>query len=184
MPATSAKQKRFMDAAAHNPQFAKAAGIPVSVAKEFSEASKGQKFGSGGSKTRADIQSINKPKTNHGESGLFAKGGRMATKKLFGGKESYKEELAEAKAIKSGKITPQQYARGEKSEGETGMKKMAKGGITSAKMGAVKSGGFKGKGEHAIQSKGISKGTMVKMSGSKPLGMKKGGKAMAYGGKC
>ena len=108
----------------------------------------------------------------------------MATKKLFGGKESYKEELAEAKAIKSGKITPQQYARGEKSEGETGMKKMAKGGITSAKMGAVKSGGFKGKGEHAIQSKGISKGTMVKMSGSTPLGMKKGGKAMAYGGKC
>lgn len=64
------------------------------------------------------------------------------------------------------------------------MKKMAKGGITSAKMGAVKSGGSKGKGEHAIQSKGISKGTMVKMSGSTPLGMKKGGKAMAYGGKC
>jgi hypothetical protein len=180
MPAVSAKQKRFMDAAAHNPQFAKAAGIPVSVAKEYSEASKGQKFGSGGTKTRADVQSINNPKTNHGNMSLM-KGGGMATKKLFGGKESYKEELAEAKAIKSGKITPQQYARGEKSEGETSMKKMAKGGsagngITSAKMGAVKSGGFKGKGEHAIQSKGISKGTMVKMTGSKPLGMKKGGK--------
>jgi hypothetical protein len=67
-------------------------------------------------------------------------------------------------------------------------KKMAKGGsagngITTAKMGAVKSGGNKGKGEHAIQSKGLSKGTMVSMKGSKPLGMKKGGKAMAYGGK-
>jgi hypothetical protein len=68
------------------------------------------------------------------------------------------------------------------------MKKMAAGGsagngITNAKMGAVKSGGTKGKGEHAIQSKGLSKGTMISMKGSKPLGMKKGGKAMAYGGK-
>jgi hypothetical protein len=44
MPATSAKQKKFMDAAAHNPAFAKKAGIPVKVAKEFSKASKGQTF--------------------------------------------------------------------------------------------------------------------------------------------
>jgi hypothetical protein len=77
MPATSEKQKKFMDAAAHNPKFAKAAGVPTTVAKDFSEASKGMKFGSGSSKSRADVQSINKPKTNHGESSLFAKGGAM-----------------------------------------------------------------------------------------------------------
>ena len=77
MPATSEKQKRFMDAAAHNPKFAKVAGIPVAVAKEFSGSSKGKTFGSGGAKTRADVQSINKPKTNHGESGFFSKGGVM-----------------------------------------------------------------------------------------------------------
>jgi hypothetical protein len=77
MPATSEKQKKFMDAAAHNPKFAKVAGIPVAVAKEFSESSKGKTFGTGGSKTRADVQSINKPKTNHGESGFFSKGGAM-----------------------------------------------------------------------------------------------------------
>jgi hypothetical protein len=35
---------------------------------------------------------------------------------------------------------------------------------------------MKGKGEHAVQKSGISKGTTVKMSGSKPLGMKMGGK--------
>jgi hypothetical protein len=35
MPSKSAKQHRFMEAAAHNPAFAKNAGIPVSVAKEF-----------------------------------------------------------------------------------------------------------------------------------------------------
>ena len=48
MPATSAKQKRFMDAAAHSPAFAKKVGIPSKVAKEFSESSKGMKFSKGG----------------------------------------------------------------------------------------------------------------------------------------
>jgi len=48
MPATSAKQKKFMDAAAHNPAFAKKAGVPVKVAKEYSQASKGQTFKQGG----------------------------------------------------------------------------------------------------------------------------------------
>ena len=48
MPATSLKQKHLMDAAAHNPAFAKKVGIPVKVAKEFSQASKGQKFNTGG----------------------------------------------------------------------------------------------------------------------------------------
>ena len=37
-----------MAAAAHNPAFAKKAGIPVSVAQEFNQADKGKKFGSGG----------------------------------------------------------------------------------------------------------------------------------------
>jgi hypothetical protein len=191
MPATSEKQKKFMDAAAHNPAFAKASGVPVKVAKEFSEASKGMKFGKDSDRSRPDLQKINSPSTRQGKMELFSKGGRMATKKLFGGKESMKEELSEAKAIKSGKITPMQYAKGEKSEGVHGMKKMAKGGsagngITTAKMGAVKAGGFKGKGEHAVQSKGLSKGTMVSMKADgKPLGMKKGGmtKKMNYGGK-
>jgi hypothetical protein len=48
MPAVSEKQKHLMDAAAHNPAFAKKVGIPSKVAKEFSKASKGQTFKSGG----------------------------------------------------------------------------------------------------------------------------------------
>jgi hypothetical protein len=48
MPAKSAKQKKLMDAAAHNPAFAKKVGIPVKVAKKFSKTSKGMKFGAGG----------------------------------------------------------------------------------------------------------------------------------------
>ena len=35
MPSVSEKQRRFMQAAAHNPEFAKKADIPQSVAQEF-----------------------------------------------------------------------------------------------------------------------------------------------------
>ena len=166
MPATSEKQKKFMDAVAHNPAFAKKVGVPRSVGKDFSEASKGMKFGKGSS-TRADRQTINKPKTNQGSQELFKKGGNaMAESKAM-----MKKEVSFMKA----KGAPKSMVKHEMKE--AGMKKMANGGITKAKMGAVPSGGNKGKGEHAIQKSGISKGTMVKMSGSKPLGMKKGGKA-------
>ena len=46
MPSKSAKQHRFMEAAAHNPAFAKRAGIPQGVAREFVSADKA--MGSGG----------------------------------------------------------------------------------------------------------------------------------------
>ena len=48
MPSTSKAQRNFMAAAAHNPAFAKKAGVPVSVAKEFNQADKGRKFKEGG----------------------------------------------------------------------------------------------------------------------------------------
>ena len=38
MPSTSEKQRRFMQAAAHNPEFAKKAGIHQSVAQEYNQA--------------------------------------------------------------------------------------------------------------------------------------------------
>ena len=143
MPSVSKKQHNLMAAVAHNPAFAKRVGIPQSVGKDFSEADKGKKFAGGG----------------------------MA-KKLFGGKETYAEELKEAKAIKSGKISPQQYARGEQKE-EAGMKmkKMAGGGMAASKMGAVKTAAPSRDG---IATKGKTKGTVVKMAGNK--GMKSGGK--------
>jgi hypothetical protein len=37
---------------------------------------------------------------------------------LFKGKDTPAEEKKEARAVKAGKITPAQYAKGEKSEGE------------------------------------------------------------------
>jgi len=44
MPSHSDKQRRFMAAAAHSPEFAKKAGIPQSVAKEYNQADKGKKL--------------------------------------------------------------------------------------------------------------------------------------------
>ena len=172
MPATSLKQKKFMDAVAHNPSFAKKAGVPQSVGKDFSSASKGMKFGKG-SGTRADSQTINNPKTNHGQKALFSKGGEMAESKAMMKKEV---SFMKAKGAPKSMVKHEMKEAGMK-KGGTAKKYAGGGAITSAKMGAVPSGGNKGKGEHAIQKSGISKGTMVKMSGSKPLGMKKGGKA-------
>jgi hypothetical protein len=127
VPSTSLKQKKFMAAAAHNPSFAKKAGISVSVAKEFNQADKGKKFKEGG-----NVANL---------------------KKLFKGKETYSEELKEGKAIKSGKITPEQYAKGE--EGE---KKMKKGGKCMAKGGVTRGDG--------CVTKGHTKGKMMAMGGS------------------
>ena len=43
MPSKSAKQRRFMAAAAHNKKFAKRAGISQKVAKEFNRADQRKK---------------------------------------------------------------------------------------------------------------------------------------------
>ena len=163
MPATSPKQKKLMDAVAHNPAFAKKTGIPQSVGKDFSKASKGMKF-KGGPKTRADSQAINRPKTNQGSEELFKQGGKtMAESKAM-----MKKEVSFMKK----KGAPSSMIKHEMKE--AGMKKMANGGITKAKMGAVKTAAPSRDG---LAAKGKTKGSMVKMSGSKPLGMKTGGKA-------
>jgi len=156
MPATTEKQKKFMDAAAHNPAFAKAAGVPQSVAKDFSEKSKGMKFGSG-SGSRADLQKVNKPDTRHGRNELFKKGGTTMAKSdskedmkmdkkqdvaLI--KKAFKEH--DAQEHKGGKGTKLALKKG-------GMTKMARGG--------------------GVESKGKTKGKNIAMCGG---GMAKGKK--------
>ena len=48
MPSKSKAQHNFMAAVAHNPAFAKKAGVPQSVGKEFNNADKGKTFKQGG----------------------------------------------------------------------------------------------------------------------------------------
>jgi hypothetical protein len=56
MPSTSKKQHNFMAAVAHNPKFAKKAGVPQSVGKDFNEADKGRKFTKGGDMKHEDVK--------------------------------------------------------------------------------------------------------------------------------
>ena len=160
MPSKNKAQHNLMAMVANDPAAAKRVGIPQSVGAEFMKADKGMKFGKG-SGTRADSQVINRPKTNQGKQELFAKGGDMKESKKMVGKEMAFMKKAGA---------PKSMIKHEMAE--AGMKKMANGGITKAKMGAVKTAAPSRDG---VVSKGKTKGTMVKMSGSKPLGMKKGG---------
>jgi hypothetical protein len=56
MPSTSKKQHNFMAAVANNPAFAKKAGVPQSVGKDFSTADKGRKFSKGGDMKHEDVK--------------------------------------------------------------------------------------------------------------------------------
>ena len=161
MPATSKKQKTFMDAVAHNPAFAKKVGVPAAVGKDFSEASKGMKFGKG-SGTRADRQVINSPKTNQGKQELFKKGGSMATKmnpgfmamiakkKAGSGKMAAFEKSGkdvEMKGVKEGSPKDRAMDKQQMAMKKGGAaKKMASGGSASARAdGVAQKGKTKGK---------------------------------------
>jgi hypothetical protein len=56
MPSKSKAQRNFMAAVAHNPAFAKKAGVPQSVGKEFNQADKGRKFAKGGIMAKKDSE--------------------------------------------------------------------------------------------------------------------------------
>jgi hypothetical protein len=77
MPSTSKKQHNFMAAVANNPSFAKKAGVPQSVGKDFTTADKGRKFSKGGD-TMAS-------KMNPGFMAMMAKKKGAPAKKMAGG---------------------------------------------------------------------------------------------------
>ena len=56
MPSVSKKQHNFMEAIAHSPSFAKKAGVPVSVGKDFAKADTGRKFSKGGDMKHEDVK--------------------------------------------------------------------------------------------------------------------------------
>jgi hypothetical protein len=77
MPSTSKKQHNFMAAVANNPSFAKKAGVPQSVGKDFNQADKSRKFKEGGD-TMAS-------KMNPGFMAMIAKKKGTPAKKMAGG---------------------------------------------------------------------------------------------------
>ena len=171
MPSTSKKQHNFMAAVANNASFAKKAGVPQSVGKEFESADKGKKFGSGGSQTRADRQVVNQPKTDHGAEALFKKGGSMASKMNPGfmammAKKDTKSSAMGKPTMKAGMSTAKDGMK--KATPMADMAGMKKGGMPMKMKDGKKVPAFMNKGGMAkgggIESKGKTKGSMIKMN--------------------
>jgi len=72
MPSKSKAQHNFMAAVANNPSFAKKAGVPTSVGKDFSAADKGRKFSKGG-----DMKKMSMGGYASGGLNMVNKGGKM-----------------------------------------------------------------------------------------------------------
>jgi hypothetical protein len=136
MPSTSKKQHNFMAAIAHNPAFAKKVGIPQSVGKDFDEADKGKKFGSGG-RTRPDVQKVNKPKTDHGKSAFFNKGGDTMAKMNPG----FMAMMAKKKGPPAKKMAGGGMAMGKVKTAAPSKDGIAEKGKTKGKMIGMKMGG-------------------------------------------
>jgi len=141
MPSTSKKQHNFMAAVANNPAFAKKAGVPQSVGKEFSNADKGRTFSKGG-----DMKKMN-------TGGSTESGGRGVVK-LPGDKKLGSQPRFATKILPS-LSAPLTSQRSEK-EG-AGFKR---GGMAASKMGAVRTAA---PSKDGIASKGKTKGTQIRM---------------------
>ena len=121
MPSKSKAQHNFMAAIANSPSFAKKAGVPMSVGKEFVTADKGKKFSKGGEMKHEDVKMDKKmmQKAVNKHEGRLHKGATM-TKLSKGGMAASKMG-----AVKTGK-TPDGVASKGKTKGT--MIKMNMGG--------------------------------------------------------
>ena len=175
-----------MEAVAHNAAFAKKAGVPQSVGRDFAAADKAVSV-KGGPRERPDLQKVNEAKTLHGKTQLFKEGGRMATKMNPGmmaimakKKAGAKKMAAGGMPMKDGKPAFIGDGKGTMKKGGMAMKKMAKGGSAldagnSTKMGKVRTerGNIDG-----VSVQGKTKGKQIVMAGNK--GMKSGGSTKKY----
>jgi hypothetical protein len=138
MPSVSKKQHNFMAAVANNPKFAKKAGVPSSIGKEFLTADKGKTFKRGGEMK---------------ESKMMVKKEVEFMKKKGAPKSMIKHEMGEMKGMKNGGMASMKKVATKAVKGhEKRMHGMAKGG----KVGQLSKA-------DGCATKGKSKGTMVKM---------------------
>jgi hypothetical protein len=148
MPSTSKKQHNFMAAVANNPAFAKKAGVPQSVGKEFNNADKGKTFKQGGDMKPVNMKSnpgvAKLPTAVRNKMGFMKKGG-MAH-----------EDVKMDKGMMQKAVNKHE---GRLHKGSP-MTKLAGGGVAASKMGSVKSSSSR----DGIASKGKTKGTMIAMN--------------------
>jgi hypothetical protein len=179
MPATSLKQKKLMDAVAHNPAFAKKVGIPQSVGEDFSQASKGKKFKEGG---------VAMKKTMEGDKSDMAQDKAMI-KKAFKqhDQQEHQDGVGTKLKLKKGGMTMAAFEKSGKDVEKKGMKEGSKADMALDKkqMMGMKKGGmsmaaFEKSGKD-VEPKGMKEGSKreeamdkKQMMGMAP-GMKKGG---------
>jgi len=122
MPSTSKKQANFMAAVAHNPAFAKKAGVPQSVGKDFNQADKGRTFSKGGDMKHEDVKMDKKmmQKAVNKHEGRLHKGATM-TKLAKGG-------MAPSKMGAVRTASPSRDGVASKGKTKGTMIKMSKGG--------------------------------------------------------
>jgi hypothetical protein len=149
MPSKSKAQHNFMAAVAHNPAFAKKAGVPQSVGKDFNEADKGRKFSKGG-----DMKKMDK-----GGMTMVNKGGKMVPDFAADGVGKMAKGGMAHKDVKMDKKMMQKAVN--KHEGRlhkgASMTKLNMGGMAYSKGGYTKAA-------DGVATKGKTKGTQIKMN--------------------
>jgi hypothetical protein len=157
MPSASKKQHNFMEAVAHNPSFAKKAGVPQSVGKDFSEADKGRKFFKGG-----DMKKMNMGGYADGGMTMVNKGGKMVPDFAADGKGKMAKGGMAHKDVKMDKSMMQKAVNKHEGRLHKGaeMTKLSKGGMAPSKMGSVKTSSTR----DGVASKGKTKGKMITMN--------------------
>ena len=168
MPSSSKKQHKFMEAVAHNPAFAKKAGVPQSVGQDFSNADKGKKFNRGGAmpmdpKMLAMMAEKLKGRTMGGRPAARPPMGARPPMAMPGMKKGGSAKMASGgmpMVMKDGKKMPAFAADGEG--------KMKKGGVTKK----MASGGSASSRADGIAQRGKTKGTMVMCGGGYMKGKK------------
>jgi hypothetical protein len=157
MPSKSKAQHNFMAAIANSPSFAKKAGVPMSVGKDFVTADKGKKFSKGG-----DMKKMNMGGYADGGMPMVMKDGQKVPAFAADGKGKMAKGGMAHKDVKMDKSMMQKAVNkheGRLHKGES-MTKLAKGGVAPSKMGSVKNAS----GRDGVATKGKTKGTMIKMN--------------------
>jgi hypothetical protein len=156
MPSTSKKQHNFMAAIANSPSFAKKAGVPTSVGKDFVTADKGKKFSKGG-----DMKKMNMGGYADGGMPMVMKDGKKVPSFAADGVGKMAKGGMAHKDVKMDKKMMQKAVNkheGRLHKGEP-MTKLSKGGMAPSKMGSVKTSTTR----DGIATKGKTKGTMIAM---------------------
>ena len=140
MPSQSKKQHNLMALVANNPSAAKRLKVPQSVGEDFMKADVGKKFKEGGASMKSDLKQNKK---------VVKKAMSMHDKQAHGGKKTDLTKLKHGGMMSKGAMMGKGYAEG---------------GMIANSMGKVTSGGKRPHGEHTVQTKGMTKGKIVKMN--------------------